>query len=59
MQCCCQIVLTHRSAPLLLAALGTTPLFFVMSRSTASRFTFSFAAASLCKEVIVSAAAKI
>jgi len=43
---------------LLLAALGTTPLFLVMSRSTASRFTFSFAAASLCKEVIVSAAVK-
>ena len=34
-------------APLPLAAPGTTPLFRVMSRRTASRFTFSFAAASL------------
>ncbi len=40
-------VCSQSNAPLLLAAPGTTPLFLVMSRSTASLLTFSFAAASL------------
>ena len=45
------------TSPLLPAAAGTTPLFLAMSRRTASRFTFSFAAASLHGQVTVSAAA--